>query len=54
MRTPEVYSFTAVTAPAVAERVLSGDFEVGFQTPARVYGADFALSLPRVTREDLE
>jgi short subunit dehydrogenase-like uncharacterized protein len=27
---------------------------VGFQTPARVYGADFALSLPRVTREDLE
>jgi short subunit dehydrogenase-like uncharacterized protein len=53
LRTPEVYGFTAVTAVAVAERVLAGDFQAGFQTPARVYGADFALTLPGVTREDL-
>ncbi len=52
MRTPEVYEFTAVSAVAVARRVLAGDLEVGFQTPARVYGADFAPSLPGVTRED--
>jgi short subunit dehydrogenase-like uncharacterized protein len=51
LRTPEVYGFTAVTAVAIAARVLGGDFEVGFQTAARVYGADFVLSLPGVERE---
>lgn len=54
LRTPEAYRFTGTTATAVAERVLAGDLEVGFQTPARVYGSDFVLSLPGVAREDLE
>jgi short subunit dehydrogenase-like uncharacterized protein len=54
LRTPEAYTFTAVSAVGIARRVLSGDFEVGFQTPARIYGADFALSFPDVSREDLE
>jgi short subunit dehydrogenase-like uncharacterized protein len=45
MRTPEVYSFTAVTAPAVAERVLSGDFEVGFAPPGDT-------GRPRVSRTE--
>lgn len=53
LKTPEVYTFTAVTAVAVAERVLAGDLEIGFQTPARVYGADFVMALPGVAREDL-
>ena len=53
LRTPEVYELTAVTAIAIAERVLAEDLEVGFQTPARVYGADFVLSIPAVSREDL-
>ena len=53
LKTQEVYGFTAVAAVAVAERVLAGDFQIGFQTPARVYGADFVLSLPGVSREDL-
>jgi short subunit dehydrogenase-like uncharacterized protein len=53
LRTPEAYTMTAMTAPAVAERVLAGDLELGFQTPAKVYGADFVLSFPGVTREDL-
>ncbi len=53
LRTPEVYGFTAVAAVAIAARVLGGDFEAGFQTPARVYGADFVLSLPGVAREEL-
>jgi short subunit dehydrogenase-like uncharacterized protein len=53
MRTPDAYSMTATTAAAVASRVLAGDFEPGFQTPARVYGADFPLSLSGVAREDL-
>ncbi len=50
---PEAYSLTATAACAVVQRVLAGDYEVGFQTAARVYGADFALSLPGVWREDL-
>ncbi len=53
LKTQEVYSFTAIAAVAIAERVLAGDFQIGFQTPARVYGADFVLSLPGVSREDL-
>jgi short subunit dehydrogenase-like uncharacterized protein len=53
MRTPEAYSMTASAACAIVKRVLLGDVEPGFQTPARVYGADFSLSLPGVTREDI-
>ncbi len=53
LQTPDTYSFTAVTATAIARRVLAGDFEPGFQTPARVYGPDFVLALPSVFREDL-
>jgi short subunit dehydrogenase-like uncharacterized protein len=53
MRTPDAYSMTGSTAAAVAARVLAGDFERGFQTPARVYGADFPLSLAGVEREDM-
>jgi short subunit dehydrogenase-like uncharacterized protein len=54
LRTPEVYTCSAHTATAVAERVLAGDLEPGFQTPGRVYGPDFALALPGVSREDLD
>lgn len=53
LRTPEGYTMTAFTAPEIASRVLEGDFEVGFQTPARVFGPDLALSFPGVVREDL-
>lgn len=54
LRTPEAYSFTGVTAAAVAARVLAGDLELGFQTPARVYGPDFVCGFDRVHREDLD
>jgi len=33
--------------------VVTGDLETGFQTPARVYGADFILAFDGVQREDL-
>ncbi|MFN8640253.1 MAG: saccharopine dehydrogenase NADP-binding domain-containing protein [Candidatus Binatia bacterium] len=52
--TPEAYRFTAVTGAAIAQRALRGDVEVGFQTPARVFGADFVLSFAGVSREDLD
>jgi short subunit dehydrogenase-like uncharacterized protein len=54
LRTPEAYAFTPVAAAAVLERVLAGDVEAGFQTPARVYGSELVLALPGVTREDLQ
>jgi short subunit dehydrogenase-like uncharacterized protein len=54
LRTPEAYAFTPIAAAAVIERVLAGDLEAGFQTPARVYGSELVLTLPGVTREDLQ
>ena len=50
---PEAYTTTALTSVAIARRVLDGDLEVGFQTPSRVYGADFILKIPGCRREDL-
>ena len=33
------------TSLAVVERVLAGDAPVGYQTPAKAYGADFVLEI---------
>jgi short subunit dehydrogenase-like uncharacterized protein len=54
LRTPEGYTLTAMTAIAIARRVLAGDFKPGFQTPSLAYGADFILQFEGVTREDLD
>lgn len=53
LHTPEAYTFTGRTAPAIARRVLRGDLEPGFQTPARVYGPHLVLAFDGVRREDL-
>lgn len=52
LRTPEVYAFTAVSAVHVLERIMKGDAQPGFQTPSRVWGPDFVLSLEGVSRVD--
>ena len=52
LRTPEAYTTTVHSALAISRRVLAGDWQAGFETPARVYGADFVLQLPGVSRED--
>jgi short subunit dehydrogenase-like uncharacterized protein len=54
MRTPEGYALTVTTAVAIAKRVIAGDAPIGFQTPARAYGADFIMQFAGVTREDVE
>jgi len=54
VRAPEAYTLTALTALAIAEKVLAGQAPVGFQTPSRAYGADFILEIPGATREDIE
>jgi short subunit dehydrogenase-like uncharacterized protein len=53
LRTPEAYTFSCATTLAIVDHVLQGDLEIGFQTPARVYGPDFVLSFAGVLREDL-
>jgi len=54
LETPEVYGFTVETSLAIVARVLRGDLEPGFQTPARVYGADFVVGFRGVIRKDLD
>ena len=53
LRTPDGYSFTAESATAIAHRILRGDFACGFQSPARVYGADLVLDFKGTHREAL-
>ena len=53
METPDGYTLTAETALAAVERVLSGDFKPGFQTPSLAYGADFILDFEGVKRDDI-
>jgi short subunit dehydrogenase-like uncharacterized protein len=53
LHTPDQHTFTAAAALTLVERVLAGELSAGFQTPARVYGADFVLGLDGVSREDL-
>jgi short subunit dehydrogenase-like uncharacterized protein len=52
MKTAEGYTLTAEAAVRIAERVLAGEAQAGFRTPASVFGADFVLSLPGTTRDD--
>jgi len=53
LHTGDVYRFTAVSAVAVAERCIAGEWKAGFQTPSLVYGADFILSLDGAVRIDI-
>jgi short subunit dehydrogenase-like uncharacterized protein len=52
LHTAQSYSLTALAAAAILRRVLDGDAEAGFQTPSRLYGAEFVLSLDGVSRQD--
>ncbi|MGH8398501.1 MAG: saccharopine dehydrogenase family protein [Gammaproteobacteria bacterium] len=52
LRCANGYSFTARSAVAAARRVLSGDTQLGFQTPSRAFGIGFVLALgARITDE---
>ncbi|SEW27731.1 saccharopine dehydrogenase family protein [Natrinema salifodinae] len=48
LRTPDPYVVTVDGAVTVAERVLAGDADAGFQTPAGAFGADFVFELDGV------
>jgi short subunit dehydrogenase-like uncharacterized protein len=53
LRTPEAYYLTALTSVEIMKRILSNDLKPGFQTPSKVYGAEFILQFAGVQREDL-
>ncbi|OAV43504.1 trans-acting enoyl reductase family protein [Lewinella sp. 4G2] len=53
LRTIEGYTLTAETALMITKRVLDGDLQPGYQTPAGCYGADLILKVEGTTREVL-
>lgn len=48
-KAPDGYTLTVLTALAVVEKVLNGRAPIGFQTPARAYGAEFVFGIAGVT-----
>ncbi len=50
---PEGYTVTAIAALNIAEKILAGNFEVGYQTPAKAYGADLILEIDGSSRQDV-
>lgn len=48
---PEGYTLTAISSLIITHKVLSGEFKIGYQTPAGCYGADLVMEIPGVTRE---
>ncbi len=51
--TPNGYSLTADASVDIATRVLGGQWKPGFQTPSRIFGADYVLTLDGTSRTDL-
>lgn len=50
---PEGYTTTVLTALKIAEKIIDGDFQSGFQTPAKCYGADLILEIKDTQRSEL-
>lgn len=52
LTTPEGYTLTAKSSLIIARKVLSGNAPIGFQTPAKAYGADLIFEIGNVERRD--
>ena len=48
---PEGYTLTAYSALIIVQKVLKGNFSIGYQTPASAYGENLVLEIPGVQRE---
>lgn len=42
---PEGYKLTAITTTLIAQKILRGDYKVGYQTPAGLYGEELILEV---------
>jgi len=52
LETVSGYTLTAKTSVLIAEKILSGNFKAGYQTPAMAYGADLILEIADTKRTD--
>ncbi len=46
------YLLTAKTAVLISEKILSGNFKAGYQTPSMAYGADLVFEIETTKRKD--
>ena len=53
MKTREGYDVTANAALNIVQKILDGNVQPGYQTPAKVYGPDLIMELEGVSREDV-
>jgi len=53
LQCPEGYTLTVYSSLLITQKVLQGNFKIGYQTPAGAYGADLVMELPGVKREPL-
>jgi short subunit dehydrogenase-like uncharacterized protein len=51
LQCPEGYTLTAISSLLITKKVLEGNFNTGYQTPAGLYGADLVMEIPGVIRE---
>jgi short subunit dehydrogenase-like uncharacterized protein len=49
LKTPDGYTLTVLSSLVIVGRALGGHTPIGFQTPARAYGADLIFSIEGVT-----
>ena len=54
LQCPEGYTTTALAALNIAEKILAGNFQAGYQTPAKAYGAGLVLEIQGTSREDID
>ncbi|MFM7852876.1 MAG: saccharopine dehydrogenase family protein [Flammeovirgaceae bacterium] len=53
LQTLSGYKLTAETAVLIAQKILSGDFKTGYQTPAMAFGEGLILEIPSTEITDL-
>jgi short subunit dehydrogenase-like uncharacterized protein len=54
LRCPDGYTLTAHSSLLIAKKILEGNFEPGYQTPAGVYGEKLVFDIPGVKKEILD
>ena len=51
MSGPEGYTLTTLATLIIVQKVLTGNFLIGYQTPASAYGENLVMEIPGVQRE---
>jgi len=54
LQAPEGYTLTVLTALNITEKILSGNFTPGFQTPAKAFGPDLVLEIDGTSLLDVQ